>query len=186
MGKLSKQQQQMLVLIVMFAVGGGYVYWNYLLKPTLEKEQKYKQEYKELEEKIERAKREARRLPALQNELETLRKELSSLEHQLPTDKDIPNVLRTLTREAQKENMEFTRLGPGKPQPKQYFEALPFDLGLVGDLHSFIRFLSSLGQQDRIFKTGNIKLSPGSSSGQLNAQTILNVEFNLETYAYKG
>src|SRR5262245_9235513 len=127
MGKLTKQQQQMLVLVVAFVFGGGYVYWNYMLKPTLENIKTRQVKYNDLIAKSETAERQARRLPALQQELAALQVELSSLEKQLPKDKDIPNIIRTLTREALQENLQFARFGPKPPSRQQFFEIIPFD-----------------------------------------------------------
>ncbi len=70
MGKnLTKEQQQLIILILIFVLGGGYVYWNYLLKPTTEKIQRYEAEHKDLISKIQRAEKQAKRLHAKKNEL---------------------------------------------------------------------------------------------------------------------
>ncbi len=186
MGKLTKQQQQILVLIIAFVLGGGYTYWNYMLKPTLQKISVNQEKYKDLTAKVETAERQSRRLPALQAEVEKLRVELASLEKQLPKDKDIPNILRILTREALQESMEFNRLAP-KPIIRQtYFEIIPFDLQFTGTLHSLARFLASLGQQDRIFQTQNISLVPGGSSAESAGFTRLIITLTIQTYAYTG
>ncbi len=187
MGKLTKQQQQLIAAVFIFVLGGGYVYWNYLLKPTLEKIRVSKDKHAELLSKIETAERQARRLPALQNELALLQTDLSSLEKQLPKDKDMPNILRTLTKEAVQENLQFTSLAPKTPLKQQYFEILPFDVQFTGTLHSLARFLASLGQQDRIFQAQNIQLSPGSGSGpESNGLNNLNIKLTIQTYAYAG
>src|SRR5262245_16831889 len=129
--KLTKQQQQVVALVVMFVVGGGYGYWNYLLKPTLEKIRTRQASYSDLMVKIENAERQARRLPARQNELAKLQVELASLEKQLPKDKDLPNILRLLTREAMQENLQFNQLTPKAAQRQQYFEIIPFDISFT-------------------------------------------------------
>lgn len=188
MGKLTKQQQQVLVAVLIFVFGGGYVYWNYLLKPTLENIRVRQDKHKELLAKIESAERQARRLPALQAELTQLQTELSSLEKQLPKDKDVPNIIRTLTREAIQENLQFSRLAPRAPQRQQYFEIIPFELQFSGTLHALARFLASLGQQDRIFQAQNIQLTPGSGGTTPEAlgSTILSITLTIQTYAYTG
>jgi type IV pilus assembly protein PilO len=183
-GKMS-QQQQVMVVAVLFVVGGLYGYWNYLLKPTMEKIKTQQATYEDLVAKIERAERQARRLPVLQAELAKLQVELIAMEKQLPKDKDLPNVLRTLTREAVQENLAFSRLTPKPAQRQQYFEIIPFDVSFVGTLHSLARFLASLGQQDRIFQASNINLTP-SGSGETTGVTNLNINLSIQTYAYSG
>jgi type IV pilus assembly protein PilO len=187
MGKLTKQQQQIIAIVFVFVIGGGYVYWNYLLKPTLDSISVRKQKYEELQAKIETAERQARRLPALQNELALLQTDLTSLEKQLPKDKDIPNILRTLTREAMQESLQFVRLAPKPPARQQYFDILPFEVQFNGNLHAFARFLASLGQQDRIFQAQNIQLSPaGSGASESSGLVNLSISLTIQTYAYAG
>jgi type IV pilus assembly protein PilO len=172
---------------IILIVGGGYGYWNYLLKPTLENIRVRKEKHADLLTKIEAAERQARRLPALQSELTRLQNELSDLELQLPKDKDVPNIIRTLTREALQENLQFTRLAPKPAMRQQYFEIIPFEIQFMGTLHSLARFLSSLGQQDRIFQAQNITLQPsGSPTGEVTGIVGLNISLTIQTYAYAG
>lgn len=188
MGKLSKQQQQILIIAVVFVIGGGYVYWNYMLKPTLENIRVREQKHAELVAKIESAERQARRLPALQNELAMLQLDLSSVEKQLPKDKDMPNIIRLLTREALQEDLQFSSLAPKPSSKQQYFDIIPFDLRLVGNLQSLARFLASLGQQDRIFQAQNITLTPAGGAQSDAAQGVmpLNISLTIQTYSYAG
>ncbi len=180
------QQQQTIVAAAFFALGGLYVYWNYLLKPELSKIETQTVTYNDLKAKIETAERQARRLPALQNELAKLQVELAAMETQLPKDKDLPNILRTLAKEAQQEELTFTHLSPKGSQKQQYFEIFAFDAGFTGTLHSLARFLASLGQQDRIFSASNITLSPGGGATSETGVANLNITLTIQTYAYAG
>src|SRR5690242_1782192 len=113
--KLTKQQQQLVAALLMGVIGGSYFYWTYMLRPTLAQIKERQAKYTELTGKIETAERQARRLPALQLEYATLQQDLLSLEKQLPTDKDLPNIIRVLTRQALQENLQFGRLAPKPP-----------------------------------------------------------------------
>jgi type IV pilus assembly protein PilO len=183
MGKLTKQQQQMIIALAMFVIGGGYFYWNYMLSPTLTQIKERQARYQDLTAKIETAERQARRLPALQLEYATLQQELVSLEKQLPTDKDLPNIIRVLTRQALQENLQFLRMAPKPSIHQTYFEIIPFDLQFTGSLQAFARFLSALGQQDRIFQAQNVTLNV-ISGGDPQLGTLLNIALVIQTYAY--
>ncbi|MCG3203906.1 MAG: hypothetical protein KCHDKBKB_00583 [Elusimicrobia bacterium] len=187
MGKLTKQQQNLIVMLVLFIGGGGYVYWNYMLKPALQNIATRKEKYAELVSKIETAERQARRLPALQNELAKLEADLINLEKQLPKDKDVPNILRILTREAIQEGLQFMRLAPKPLNKQEFFEIIPFDLQFTGTVHALARFLTSLGQQDRIFQAQNISLTPGGGTqGEQQGVVNLNMNLTIQTYSYAG
>jgi type IV pilus assembly protein PilO len=163
-------------------VFGLYAYTNYLLKPTLADISAKKTQLADLTAKIETAERQARRLPALKADKEKLEKELASLEKQLPRDQDKPNIIRALTREALQENMEFERLAPRPIETRDFFQIIPFDIQFSGTLQSLARFLSSLGQQDRIFQAQGIKLTP--KSGADSGLMMLSISFVIQTYAY--
>lgn len=183
---LSKEQQQMIATVLIVLFGGGYVYWNYLLSPTMTAIQEKQTRYRDLYAKIEEAEKQARRLPALKSELDQLQVELVTLEKQLPTDKDIPSILRMLTKESSTYGVEFVRLAPRQPIRQQYFEIIPFELQVTGGLHNFARFLSSLGQQDRIFQAQNITMSPGGGNPDLLGFVPLTITLLIQTYAYTG
>lgn len=185
MEKLTKEQQQLFGGLAVLIIGGGFVFWNYLLGPSLKSINEKKNQLSDLEAKVARAEQQANRLPALQSELEKLKTELSSLESQLPRAKDMPGILRILSKNAQQENVNFSSLRPLDPKKDQYFDILEFDVQVVSPLHSFIRFVSALAQEDRIFQVEQVKFSPNSSTGDLNlGSPQLNISFSLKTYAY--
>lgn len=163
-----------------------YGYFTYLLKPTLNDIQQKQTKLKDLSAQIENAERQARRLPALMAEKEQLEKELVTLEKQLPRDQDKPNIIRTLTREALQEGMEFERLTPKNVEPRDFFQVIPFDVAFTGNLHSLARFLASLGQQDRIFQAQNIRLTPRGSIADGGGVINLSISLAIQTYAYSG
>ncbi|MFN0116963.1 MAG: type 4a pilus biogenesis protein PilO [Elusimicrobiota bacterium] len=182
---MNKEQQKILVVLLMFLIGGGYTYWNYLLRPILASIKVDKEKLSDLNAKIENAERQTRRLAAITAERDQLQFELVELEKQLPKDKDLPNIIRTITREALAHNIQFNRFAPRGGSKQQYFEILPFDLQISGTLTSLAQFLASLGQQERIFQAQNIVLSP-SSSPEGSSEIILNITLIIQTYAYSG
>lgn len=186
MGKMPKEQQ-MLVVGLILAIVGIYGYWTYLLSPTQQQIAERKVTLAGLNEKIEEAERQARRLPALQNELSGLQAELSTLEQQLPKDKDVPNIIRVLTREALQQNLQFVSLIPKDASRQQYFEIIPFDVQFIGTLHALGRFLASMGQQDRIFAAQNVSMTAqGGAQNEITGLVTLSIKLTLQTYAYAG
>jgi Tfp pilus assembly protein PilO len=183
--KLSQKQQQTIVLIVMLVVGGGWAYWNYMLKPTFSEIKEKKSRLEKLKNDIAKAERQARRLPALKHEKEKLSQELEKLEKQLPRGKDVPNIIRTISREAIQENLIFQSLDPQANTQRNFFEIIPFKISMKGELNSLVRFLSSLGQGERIFKAENFTFAPIGSSEEMGIMQ-LNIGFTLLTYAYTG
>ena len=184
MGKNLTKEQQYLIVAVIGLCLGLYFYWSYLLKPTSEKISSQAKKLADLKNQVQQAERQAKRLPALKSEYDTLQKELAGIERQLPKDRDMPNIIRTITREALRENLEFAKVVPNNVERQEYFEKLPFSLEMKGSLHSLARFLAALGQQERIFGAGDLTLRPGTTA--IDGQVGLTITLTLETYAYQG
>jgi type IV pilus assembly protein PilO len=184
MGKLTKEQQQMIAVAICL-VFGVYAYFTYLLKPTLHQISERRTKLAALTQQIEVARQKANQLPALRAEYEALQIELNAMEKQLPKEKDLPGILRIITREALTENVSFSTLRPIDPKkdPSGLFDVIEFEVSVTGELHSFVRFMASLGQQDRIFQFDRVSLVMGN---QQDGNPTVNVNFTLKTYAYAG
>ena len=185
MNKLSKEQQIIIGCLIGFVVI-VYMYWSYLMKPILNDIQTKQTKLDSLQAQVDQAERQAKRLPALKSELEKLEIELSSLEKQLPTAKDIPGIIRIITKEANAQSINFVSMRPLDPRRDQYFDVISFDMSMTATLNNLAHFLASLGQQDRIFQIEQVKLSGGGQPGKGGGSPSLNVNFLLKTYAYAG
>jgi type IV pilus assembly protein PilO len=185
MGKISKEQQ-VIVAVVVGLLFLGYFYWTSMLSPTLKAIDQKKVTLADLEAKVAHAEQQAKRLPALQRELEQLQIELAVLEKQLPTAKDMPGVLRIVTREALQENVNFVSLRPLEPRREGFFDVLDFEVAMTGGLTSFVRFIASLGQQDRIFQIEQVRMGLSGQATDSTGAPTLNINFLLKTYAYAG
>lgn len=185
MNQLTKEQKEIIMVSVAMAIG-TYFFWTKVMGPLKEEIKSMQTKLNDLNSKVETARIQSLRLPLLRQEVEQLQTELSALEKQLPKDKDVPNILRVLTKEAMQQNLVFNRLTPKQLTKKEYFEIIPFDLQFTGSLHSLGRFLSSLGQQDRIFQSQNINFTPASATGDQLGLVSLTITLTIQTYAYAG
>ncbi|MBI4395837.1 MAG: type 4a pilus biogenesis protein PilO [Elusimicrobia bacterium] len=180
---LSKQQQQQIVMVVMFVAGFSYVYWNYLLKPTNAKITKLDTELTRVLDEVETMKRTANRLPALQREFDDLNAQVGQAEKRLPKEKNLEEVLRIVTTEAIKHHVSILSFSPGTERPQNYFIEIPINLSFQGQFHTLGKFLSVLGQQERILAARNVQVtySPNTKKGH-----TLNGSFSLLAYVFKG
>jgi type IV pilus assembly protein PilO len=180
---LSKQQQQQIMLVVMVAGGFSYVYWNYLLKPANEKIVKLTAQVNDILGQVETMKRTANRLPALQREYDSLVAEVGETEKRLPREKNLEEVLRIVTEQAAKNKITVSSFSPGAEKPQNYFVEFPISLTIGGSFHTLGKFLSVLGQQERILASRNVTLSynPNPKKGQ-----TVSGSFQLMAFTFKG
>jgi Tfp pilus assembly protein PilO len=86
------------------------------------------------------------------------------------------------------ENLNFVSLKPNDPKrdTSNYFDVLEFEVQMSGSLQAFVRFMSSLGQQDRIFQFEKLSLTGSGTGPETTGVSILSINFILKTYAYVG
>ena len=180
---LSKQQQQQMIAGVLGAAAFGYIYFNYLFKPTNARIATLEVELADVLSQVENMKRVASRLNALQKESEQLALEVGQTEKRLPKEKNIQDVLRIITEESGKNNVSVVSFSPGGERPQSFFSEVTVSLSINGSLHSLGRFLTRLGQSERILSARGLNLS--ARLDPLKGHTVSG-SFTLLTYYSKG
>lgn len=179
--KLTKQHK---ILLILVSIASIYVFYNYLWHPlgiigiktkTAEKK------ITELKGKLQLARTNTQELERIKKEMESLTTELKEIEVLLPKKKEIPSLLRNLTRMAERYQVNITNLTPQLPSPKEYFVELPFSIQSFANYHSLSTFLTTLAQGERIINTTNLRLSAQSGS----EEKTISATFNLITYTFK-
>ncbi|MDE2142496.1 MAG: type 4a pilus biogenesis protein PilO [Elusimicrobia bacterium] len=178
--QLSKQQQQYLgVGAVLFLVGAG-VYVKFFWLPISDKRADLTQQIEQIETKISKAEAQASRLTRLQSELATLNQQAVEAEKRLPKDKDVPDILVTLARIAEKYKVSIQGFAPGPQKAQQYFTELAYPMSVKGTYHDIGRFLAAIALETRIFNVKDVVYPSADGQGQMT------VTFILLTYQYKG
>ena len=181
--KLNKEQQKNAALIVVASCAILYFYWAYLLKPVEVKIKKTQKEVADLEGQVANAKVQAARLPQIQRDYEALKVVMVNIEKQLPKDKDFPELLRTITREAQRFRLRIANLTPGGITDQGVYQTFPIQLSMSGRFHNIGRFLTAMGTKDRIISAENLKLNLQSAS---ESDATIQTNFSLLAYISKG
>lgn len=180
---LTKQQQQQIAAIVLGTAGFIYVYWNYCLKPTNQKIITVSAQLTEVLDKVETMKRTANRLPALQREYDNLQAEVGRAEKRLPKERNLQEVLRIVADHSAKSHISVLSFAPGGEAQQNYFIEIPISLSITGQFHTLAKFLSILGQQERILSAKNLQLS--YSANPRKGHTVSG-SFILLAYVFKG
>jgi type IV pilus assembly protein PilO len=180
---MTKKLQQQLIFIVLIFAGLSYVYFGYILKPINSRFQDAQTKLREAESKLSEMKLRALELPKLQSEMMYLEQEVSDLEKLLPKEKQIPELIRTITKAAQQFGIKMQNIAPGPEAPQANFSELPFRMILEGNYHSFARFLAELAQGQRIFNYRDLVFT-GRTASKEDPNTIM-VSFNLIAFIFK-
>lgn len=178
--QLSKEQQQYLVFAVMLLGGGGYGYVRYFWLPTAARIQESSAKIKDMEDKINKAKSQAVRLPKIQREIEVLNEQAAQAERRLPKSKDLPAVIVTLSGLLRKNNVEMQTFTPVSQVTRDYFIEIPYTIVMRGAYHDVARFFASLALEERIFNVRNVVYGAPDAAGRLG------ITYTLVAYQYKG
>lgn len=178
--KLTKQQMQYAAAAVVILSSGGFAYFNYFWLPTGERIAAANKNIEEVEAKIEKATRQAARLPRLEAELVQLDEQAREAERRLPKKKSVPDILVTVSEIADRNHVKLLSFAPGPMATKQFFIELAYPIAVSGSFHNIGRFLAALALEERIFNVQNVVYSePGDAGG-------MQVTFTLISYQYKG
>jgi len=180
---MTRKLKQNLIVLIVFAAMAGFVYFKYLITPLDIKNREALSQLQQAESKLSEMKRRAMELPKLQAEMRILETEVTELEKSLPRNKEIPDIIRTITRTAQRYHLKIQSFSPAPMLSQPNFNEVPFQITLQGSYHSLAHFLAELGQQTRILNAKNINIS---SSGGKDNETTINATFTLVAYIFKG
>lgn len=180
---MSKKMQQNIILFIIVASGLAYVYYNYLYVPLNQKYEDSVQRLEKTEKRLNEMKRRALELPKLLAEMKMLEQEVADLESLLPKEKEIPDLLRTVTRVAQKHQLRLSAISPDKISAQPNYNELPFQLTVQGTYHNVARFLAEIGQETRILTTRNLNFT--AAQGTKENPVTANVTFTLSAYTFK-
>lgn len=181
---MTKKMQQNIIFMVLIMGGLVYAHFNYLIKPLESKHAEALQKLQKTETRLNEMKKRSLELPKLQAEMKLLELEVTSLERLLPKDREIPTLLRTFTKTAQKYHMRINNLVPGGVNAQGDFNEIPFQVTMTGTYHGLAYFLADLGQEQRIISAGNLVFSAQQVSKE-NPSTI-SVVFKLYAYTFKS
>ncbi|MFA6316608.1 MAG: type 4a pilus biogenesis protein PilO [Elusimicrobiota bacterium] len=178
--KLTKQQQQILVGVVVGLGGLGFVYVKFFWLPTSARITAAETVIEDLSKKIAVAKATAARKPKILEELAMLNEAALDAEKRLPKTKSFPDILVTVQALARKYDVSLLNLGPQGQKAQMYYVELPYAAQVRGAYHNIGKFLASLALEERIYNVSGVTLSAP------NEQGVMQVSFILTSYQYKG
>ncbi|HNT97223.1 MAG TPA: type 4a pilus biogenesis protein PilO [Elusimicrobiales bacterium] len=179
---LTKDQIGMIVVGALFSGLFVYVYLFYFWLPYSKQLQADTAKVEKLEREIENAKRQKAKFKDLEGKLDSLKLEKEAAQKKLPRDKQLPELIKTLTDKSRKYGVTINSIGSAAAVREQYFTKVSYAVSVSGDYHRLARFFTALALEERIITTENLSVtsSPNSPKGSLNGT------FTLISYLYNG
>ena len=82
----------------------------------------------------------------------------------MPNKREIPELLKNISKVGKASNLEFLRFRPSAERPKQFYAEVPLELVFLGTYHETGLFFDRLSKLPRIINVENFKMDPGKES----------------------
>jgi type IV pilus assembly protein PilO len=111
---------------------------------------------------LARARQSVADLPRFQAEFAALHERYEMAAELLPTDKEMPGVLRRLTLAGQQCGVQFESFRPDPEIRKDHYTEVPIELKIVGGYHQVGQFLAEVANMPRIMRVSNLQVLANS------------------------
>ena len=121
-----------------------------------------------------------RSYPALLKQYKKLNKEFAGLLEELPSKKNIPQLLMKISNYEKALNLNLKMFKPEKGAAKGFYETVPFSMNISGDFYNVYKFFYKLAVMKRIVDVHNVAISRASKGHKVS------VSFNGTAFSFIG
>ena len=155
-----KKLQQIIIILPIALIAASFGYYKKLLAPLNEQRKILKNDLDNIKKEYEDASAKAQRLPKLELEIALLNQEILEMQRKLPPTKDVPDLIRLLSKRMDYHRIVWKKLTPGIQSTKEYYVEYSYTIPFTTTYHNLAKFLAEIGQMERIFATKFIGLRP--------------------------
>ena len=173
-----KMPIRILILAGTLIVFAGLFIWLIYI-PKTEEISKSQASIEKLDVELNRAKAQRKKLPKVREEKKKVDQQFAAALKLLPNDKEIPELLTTITKLAVDSNLDIPKFTPQKNRVKGFYAEVPISLSIKGTYHDVAIFFEKVGNMERIMNIQNVTMKPERESS-----TVLNVTCDAITYTF--
>lgn len=195
MASFSLRDPKTLRLIVTGLLGAGAIYVflatayvpvNYPVAAAKIKE--LKADFEKKANDLARARQSVADLPRFQAEFAALHERYEMAAELLPTEKEMPGVLRRLTLAGQQCGVQFESFRPDPEIRRDHYTEVPIQLKVVGGYHEVGQFLAEVANMPRIMRVSNLQVlaNPRGEDDQTTAADLVITVYTLNPEGAAG
>jgi len=175
--KLPTPKKVLILVVILCAIAGLYLY--FFFTPRQDDLNVAQRELTKLKSELSNIKTIARDLQKFNEQVAKLNEDVKKALTQLPNEKEIPEILKTISSLGKESNLEFTLFRPKPEQPQQFLVTVPIELVALGNYHNIGIFFDKVSKLPRIInvvdfnmtKTKDIKDMKGKEEPQIMLKT---------------
>jgi type IV pilus assembly protein PilO len=184
--KLPTPKKVLILVAILVAIAGLYLY--VLIIPIQDELKMAKGELSKLEQELNNSKAIARELPKFKEQVGKLNEELKNALTQLPNEKEIPEILKTISSLGKESGLEFTLFRPKPEAPKQFYATVPIELVALGNYHNVGIFFDKVSKLPRIINVIDFNMARAKDAkgikGKGDPGLLLKTSCMINTYRF--
>ncbi|MGB9761072.1 MAG: type 4a pilus biogenesis protein PilO [Caldimicrobium thiodismutans] len=174
----TKREKVLLVLVTIILP--FFLFYKFYYIPLKEKINNLKEDIKKIELEIAKLENFVKREKAIEEIVRNRKKFLEEIKIILPTEKEIPQLIKNVSEIAKKNKLEILRFMPRQEERQNYYNVIPFDMELKGYFYDILKFLNEVEKLSRLVTLKNIEFSPQAKEEKIIIKT------SFVTYVYTG
>jgi len=175
-------RQQKALVAILVAAAGFYLFFEYWRAPHLEALTVEQERLERLESQNRAAQVRALQKERLEQQAAVYERYVRRLEQLVPAEEEVPALLRDITAEARRLNVDLNLIEPQADQPGAYYTKTAYTMRVIGEYHDVGRFLTTIASLPRIITPVNVVMETFDNDDLLEYDSGVAVEFEIETY----
>ena len=155
--KLSTSKKILILVVILGAMSG--LYFQSFFSPRQEELKILDGDLNKLVKELNESKAITRDYQKFKEQVAKLNEELTNALTQLPNEKEIPEILKTISSLGRESNLEFTLFKPKAEEPQPFYANVPIELTVSGSYHNTGIFFDKVGKLPRIINVVDFNMT---------------------------
>jgi len=164
----SDQRSQVMMLLTLFALGGGYAFWNYYYEDTSKQIAATAAQIDSLRAIVERAKQDLAKgtMEDLRQKVDRYRAMLGLMRRLVPEQNEVPAMIDDISTRAKVRGVTIGKIEPLPVEPGPPFDTYRYRLEVMGHYDQLGEYLSDIASLPRIVVPQDLTLRAASQGAQ--------------------
>lgn len=180
--KLPSSKKILILVGILCVIIGVYIYLFYL--PWQNEIKTLRVELDQLMKEANQGRMITRDLDKFKRQVAILEEELAKALTQLPNEREIPDILKNISRLGKESNLEFTLFKPKPEEPQQFYARVPIDLVMMGSYHNVGLFFDKIGKLPRIINVVDFNMTRAKEVRGRETEVLIRTSSLITTYRF--
>ena len=181
--KLSKQKKILMLVGILCVIALLYLYAFFI--PRMDEIKLAKLELNKLAKELNESKAITRDLEKFKEQVQKLNEELKNALTQLPNEKEIPEILKNISKLGKESSLEFTLFRPKPEEPHQFYAKVPIELIALGSYHNVGIFFDKVSKLPRIINVVDFNMTRAKDiKGRSETENLVKTSCMINTYRF--